>query len=415
MFDVHPPLGRLMFAGLAHLMGVPVQALDAPLAVPEMRVLPALFGTLLVPLVFTVLRQLGASRRGATLGAAAIALDNGLLVMSRLILPDIFLIVFGLSSVSVYLAARTRGGRRHWLLVALSALLAGCAFSVKWTGASGLGVVLSIWLFDAWRRPAWRRSLGELAMLVCIPVALYLGIWGVHFALLPRSGIGDAYMSARFRAQLPGSAQYNPAAPRLSFTEKLREVHHAIRYGNGALQNVSHPASSAWYTWPIMKHPIGLWEAARSTDGTRTMVILLGNAVVWWFGLLAAGYGLLLFLAPRERFSGRQFGFVLLLGATLLNFVPFMAIKRLMYLYHYLFALVMLVMLASYSIDVAGRWSASRDAAPWRLTRSRGNIAFVALLALMVAGFLYFSPFTYAYPLSTRAWDARFWVLHPTF
>src|ERR1041384_5010836 len=96
LFDVHPPLGRMMFAGFAKLLGIPAAALTQPVPEPLLRVLPAAFGIALVPLVFILLRQLGATRRIATLGALAILLENALLVASRFILPDIFLIVFGL-------------------------------------------------------------------------------------------------------------------------------------------------------------------------------------------------------------------------------------------------------------------------------------------------------------------------------
>src|SRR5262245_38177421 len=84
-FDVHPPLGRLLFLATARLLGIGPDALIGNSPEPALRVLPALFGTILVPLVFLILRQLGASRRVAALAAVALLLDNALLVMSRVI------------------------------------------------------------------------------------------------------------------------------------------------------------------------------------------------------------------------------------------------------------------------------------------------------------------------------------------
>lgn len=419
-FDVHPPLGRLLFTALAALLGVPSRELLLPLSVPELRILPALFGVALVPLVFALLLQLGASRRAATLAAFAITFDNALLVMSRVILPDIFLIVFGLASISAYLAARRREGSSRLAWTALSAFLGGCAFSVKWTGASGIGVVLAIWLADAvvgraTLRATARRRLIELAVLVVVPAAVYLGAWQIHFALLTRTGPGDTFMPRRFQLQLPGAVQYDPRVPPLSFWTKLSEVHHAIRYGNGSLQNVTHPASSPWYTWPVMKHPMAFWETARARDGSIGTIILLGNPVVWWGGLIGAGAGALLFLFRRRRFvaSGAEFGFLVLLGATLLNYVPFMAITRVMFLYHYLFALVVLVSLSAYSTGLAAGWGSGGEPV-WTL-RGRQRVLVGVLLALMFVSFLYFSPFSYGMTLSASAWDQRFWVLHPSF
>ena len=403
-FDVHPPLGRLLFLGLAKILGIGPDPLVSGVSEPALRILPATFGTLLVPLVFVVLYQLRASRRVATLGALAILLDNALLTISRLILPDIFLIVFGLAAVSAYLEARTREGRGRWGFLALSGLLAGCALSVKWTGASGLGVVLAAWFAD-WviaGRP-WRRFVREGALLVALPAAVYASAWAAHFALITHSGQDDLIMSTQFRMQLPGDARYNPAAPRLSLWAKIRDVHHAIGFGNASLEYTTHVSASPWYTWPVMKHPIGMWQAdpAMTATSPHTMIILLGNPVVWWAALIGAAIGVVGFLVKRRRFDGREFGFFLLLGGLLLNYVPFMAIHRLMYLYHYLFALVYLVAFAAYSNGVLGE--------------RRSTWFYGGLIALMFAGFVYYAPFSYGLTLSAPAYDQRFWLLHPTF
>jgi dolichyl-phosphate-mannose-protein mannosyltransferase len=342
-------------------------------------------------------------------------LDNALLVMSRVILPDIFLIVFGLGAVSAYLAARSRSGKWRWVFLALSALLAGAAASVKWTGLSGLGVVLAAWFVD-WvvaGRPV-RQLLTEGALLVVIASAVYVASWGVHFGLLMHSGPGDPFMSTEFRMQLPGNSRYSPAAPRLSLIAKISDAHHAIRYGNGSLQNASHPYASPWYTWPVMKHPVGLWQqdSTQTATSPHTMLILLGNPVVWWSALIGAAIGLVGFFARRARFTGKEFGFFVLLFGLLLNYLPFVGITRLMYLYHYLFPLVYLIAFAVYAGGATLGWMKD-DTAPWVWT-SRGSAAlYGGLILLMAIGFVYFAPFTFGWTLSAQAFDQRFWVLHP--
>lgn len=414
-FDVHPPLGRLLFFGLASVLGISPDSLVGGMPEPTLRILPAAFGAALVPLVFVVLRQLGSSRRVATLGALAILLDNALLTISRLILPDIFLIVFGLAAVSSYLAARTREGRGRLAFLALSGLLAGCAFSVKWTGASGLGVVLAAWFIE-WIRGGrdWRRFVRESAILVVIPVAVYVAAWSAHFALIKHAGENDLLMSTEFRMQLPGDSRYDPAAPRLSLWAKMADVHHAMSFGNASLEHMTHASASPWYTWPTMKHPIGMWQRDSTMTPTspHTMIILLGNPVVWWAALLGAGLGVAEFFRRRQTFAGREFGFLLLFGGLLLNYVPFMAIRRLMYLYHYLFALVYLVALAAFSCGVLAGWM-DDDRAPWRWSSRRSAWLYSGLVALMVAGFVYYLPFSYGWTISAAAYDQRFWLLHP--
>src|SRR6185437_4751992 len=151
---------------------------------------------LLVPLVYIILRQIGANRRIATLGATLLLLENALLVMGRLILVDIILIVFGLLALTTYLATHGRDGRARWAWLAASAIFAGLALSIKWTGASALGIVLTAWFFDlVARRWSVRRFIGEGALLTLIPAAIYLGAFAIHFALLTHTGPGDVYMA----------------------------------------------------------------------------------------------------------------------------------------------------------------------------------------------------------------------------
>jgi len=122
--------------------------------------LPALLGTLIVPLVYVLLRQLGAARRVATLGAFVILCENALLVDTRVALLEPYIISFGLLAITAFFAASRRYAGRRWVFLTLSALMAGFAVSVKWTGASALGVILATWLVQAIdaRPPIVRRA-----------------------------------------------------------------------------------------------------------------------------------------------------------------------------------------------------------------------------------------------------------------
>ncbi|HXT15094.1 MAG TPA: phospholipid carrier-dependent glycosyltransferase [Gemmatimonadaceae bacterium] len=394
MFDVHPPLGRLLFALTARLLHVPAAALMQPVPVPMLRVLPALFGTALVPLVYLLLRQLHASRRVAALGAIGILFDNGLLMMSRIAVPDIILIVLGVGALSAYLAARTRsGGTRAWW-IAGAALLAGLALSIKWTGASALGLILSAWAIDSFR--ARRRAatvVREAALLIAIPALLYLGFFQLHFAILSHSGTGDRYMPARFLAQLPGSATYDPSAPRLSYWQKLADVHAAIRRSNAKLIGASNSASSKWYTWPFTTHPIMVWSSAPSGPDVRKL-FLVGNPLVWWTAIACVVATSVMFMSRRAVFRGFEYGTVFLLAAFAINYLPFIAIRRLMYIYHYLFALTIAVGVTAWLLGLLAGWMRADDQR-WRFPRWQSEAGYWSVVGVWLAGFLFFAQFTF--------------------
>jgi dolichyl-phosphate-mannose--protein O-mannosyl transferase len=290
-------------------------------------------------------------------------------------------------------------------------VLAGLSLSSKWTGASALGIVLAACAFDAWRPPrAWRRSIAEGSLVAVLAGAVYVAVFAVHFAFMTRYGTGQEAMSFAFRRTLIGGPQYDPTA-HMSLFAKIRDIHRVMAGGNRALEGATHPASSPWYTWPVMKHPIGLWQNTAIEPGHEQFIILLGNPVVWWGGLAAAALAVSLVVrgrVPRDQ----RFGLGLLGGAYLLNIVPFAAITRTMYLYHYLFAVVWLALLGAYAVGIAAGWNDDGDAL-FRFASPRSRRLYVAIVALIIAGFVYFLPLTYGWTISQRAYDNRFWVLNP--
>lgn len=407
--DVHPPLAPMLYGAEARLFGFSADSLLAGQPAVALRILPALLGTLFVPLVYVICRQLGLARRVAALAGFAILCENALLVDSRHILPEPMLIAFGLIAVCLMLAARSRTGSARWALLAGAAAMAGLAVSVKWTGASALAIVLTTWFVDAVRtRAAVWRIAREGALLVAVPALVYAGVFALNFRLLPRAGGSATYLSQRVHATLIGDGAYDSMA-HPSLAAKILDVHRAMNAGNRALEQATHVASSPWYTWPVMKHPIGFWIDA---GPPKRMIILLGNPVLWWGGLLAAATAAVM-LARRRRVIAGRYALVFLAGAYAINFAPFMVIKRIMYLYHYLFALIFAITLGAVSLAAVAGWNEGDDDALWKFPTRRSARLYVGVAALIFAGFVYYSPFTYGWGLSQRAHDARMWVLHP--
>lgn len=407
-FDLHPPLGKLLLAGWAKLVGVTATAASSDPAV-VLRVLPALAGTALVAVFYLLLRELTASRKVATFGAALVLLDNAILVESRLILIDSMLLLFGIAALTCYLAASRRTGRAHWILLAASGVLAGMAVSTKLTGLTAIGLIGLLWLARTVRqRVSWRRAIPQAGVLILAPVFVYVTVFAVHFQLLPNTGQGDAFMSQRFQSTLVGNAGYDPAA-RMSFPDRVIELNDAIRRYELSLNDATHPYSSSWLSWPVLKRPIYYWFNPTKTDGKQQYLYLQGNPIIWW-GLLAgvivvaAGW-----LRRPERFD-RHRGTMALLGvAWVANYVPFAAIERPMFLYHYLFSLLFCIAAVSIGLGLLAGWMTDGEKV-WGFP-SRGSAAlYGAILAVALAGFLYFAPISYGLPLSDGGLLGRIWL-----
>ncbi|HYV98371.1 MAG TPA: phospholipid carrier-dependent glycosyltransferase [Gemmatimonadaceae bacterium] len=375
--DVHPPLGKLLLAGAAKLLHVPGQALLTAQPEPVLRILPALAGALIIPVALLILRALGASRRVAAFAGAFLVVDNALLVESRFILTDSMLILFVFLALLLFLVGRERegGARTRWLIAA--GLVAGMAASVKWTGLAALGLMLAVILVDAvTRRARLREWFGQSALLASMVVAVYVASFAIHFAVL-----GPA-------------AQYAD----LSFPRAFLHLNRDMQAVNAAWSGTAHPSASLWYTWPIAKHPPGLWyEPPVAPDAVRRWIVMYGNPVVWWGTLIGMGTLLIAWIRKHDDVARHRGPLLFLAAGYALNFAPFAFITRPMYLYHYLVAMIFSVMLASWSAGILFGWSRD-DGADTRGARA----LYAGVLALATATFFFLAPLSYGTPLTPR-------------
>lgn len=388
--DVHPPLGNLLLALAAKVLGIPGIALAALQPTPMLRVLPALAGSLIIPVVYLLLRELGSGRRVATLGAALLLVDNALLVESRFILPDSMLLLFGMTAVLLYVAARRRGGPSRWAFLTASAVAAGMAASIKWTGLSALGLILLTWAADAvWQRRDIRSLLKEGVVLAAVPAAIYVASFAVHFAQL-------------------SSAIPETRAP---FVRAFLDLNHRMSAINVGWATDSNASASPWYTWPISKHSIGFWSSNAAGPGAERWIVLVGNPVVWWGALIGMAAVVAAMIRRRTELAKVHRVMLFLSAGYALNFVPFAFIRRPMYLYHYIFALIFSLMLAAVGVGALAGWTADDGAAPWRFATRRSAMLYCSIIGLAALVFVYLAPLSYGLPLDAPGLLHRRWLL----
>ena len=399
--DVHPPLGKLIFYAAARAFGVSGVDLAANQPAPVLRILPAFAGALLIPIVFLILRELCASRRVATVGSACLLLDSALLVISRVIVMDSMLFLFGMSSLYWFLRARQVAGHRRWLLLGTSALAAGMAAATKWTGLTALGLIGLVWIFDIVieRRRGLTVAL-EALLLIVIPAVAYVAPFAIHFALITQSGVSDSVMPIPYQATLLGNGAHTPGAHYPFWREfvDLHRVMMAVNIGWAADFNVG---ASKWYTWPVAKHGIGFFGT--KADSVRVQwIALFGNPSVWFpllWGMIAVGAAA---AARHGALTRHKFALSLLATGYLANFLPFALIKRPMYLYHYLFAFTFSAMLVALGVGALVGWDGDDERRFWAFPTRRSAALYVGFLSLAAATLIYLAPLTMGSPLSSR-------------
>ncbi|KAJ2158913.1 Protein O-mannosyltransferase 2 [Coemansia sp. RSA 552] len=223
--DVHPPLAK-MLVGLSEILtgfdGVFdfQSGAEYPPGVNYtfMRAFNAAFGIPLAPMAYFTLLNLGCSPGAALLGGLLVCVDNALCTISRFILLDAMLLCFTamcVLSLSGLYKHRTQSFRPAWWrwLFATGVSL-GLVTSAKWVGAFSVALVglYTVYeLYDMLGLPEMRVAeyamhwASRAAALIAVPLAIYMLCFGAHFAVLSRSGPGDADMDSLFQAGLEGS------------------------------------------------------------------------------------------------------------------------------------------------------------------------------------------------------------------
>jgi dolichyl-phosphate-mannose-protein mannosyltransferase len=390
-FDIHPPFGKLLISGFSSLFGAGAIDMAFQINTPfqggeylVMRFLPSLSGAIIPLLVFLILYRLGTPLVAALFGGLLACLDNALLVQTRSIFLDGFLISFSLGSFLAYLNFR-KNRALPWLV--LCGLLAGAAIGIKWTGGTALALPLIWEAVDAWKtrnKDVLWRWLGTSALLTTLALVVYLAAFIVHFTLLDKSGPGDAFHSPAFQKTLDGNPlESAPDVASAGLVEKIVELNLRMFTANRDL-TATHSYSSPWFTWPVMARPIFYWN-----NGDQR-IYLTGNPVIWWGTTLAIGLLLVWFFIQKRRHETTT---TVLLSAWALNFLPFIFIGRVMFLYHYLPALMYGLILTVYLVSQTER-----------------KVLWLSLASgLALVSFLWFAPLSYGLSLDVEGLQARQW------
>jgi dolichyl-phosphate-mannose-protein mannosyltransferase len=365
-------LGRIIFSSFALLLGASsVTNFDnigniLPDWAVLLRMIPIFSGTLLPIIIYLILKNLNLSNKFALLGAVLLCIENTLIIQSRFLLTDIFLLLFGFISVLLYLYYINRIKYYKYYLL-FSIVCASLAFGIKWTGLSFFFIIFIL----EFRRREWRNYIKFALSSFIIFFFIYSFIFSLNFVLLPNPGSGDAYLSREFKSK--------------NFWNKLYELNIEMYRANTRLTN-PHDYSSKWYTWPMMTRSVYYWN----NDSTGAYLYLLGNPAIYFLGFISVAY-----LIFSRRF--KDFPEYLISLGFLINFIPFIFIGRVMFLYHYQTALIFSIMALIILLN--------------RISNHKiQNKMIISILILSFVLFIYFSPLTYGIPISKDTLESMMWI-----
>ncbi|KAK7012199.1 glycosyltransferase family 39 protein [Favolaschia claudopus] len=228
-FDVHPPFAKLLFGLAGWFVGFDGKFLFENIGdsyienhVPYvgMRALPAILGSLTIPVVYAIMKESGYSTAISAFSAAIILFDNAHIAQSRLILLDATFIFF--MALTMYSYVRFQKLRywafstEWWTWLTLTGVFMACVWGSKVNGvltvaAVGIAVLIDLWDILDVRKDGhtmehfWRHFTARAIGFILVPFIIYLSFFYVHFAVLIKSGPGDNFMSPAFQETLAGN------------------------------------------------------------------------------------------------------------------------------------------------------------------------------------------------------------------
>ncbi len=408
----HPPLGKLIIG-----LGILVFGMN-PFG---WRILGLVAAAGMIPILFLFGKRMFKSSVAGFIAAFLITFDFMHFSLARLATGEIYLLLF---SVLMFYFAFDYFAKREGNLeekevagksssstsLLLSIMCFGLGFAVKWTALFGLLAVLILVIVSNIRtkKPIlsdYKIILAGLFLSAAIYIATYIPYMlsgdGHRLIDIHRLPLYVSYISD----YLSGNTQnIVPPAPLTVFDLQLR------MFGYHAGIEATHLYSSPWWSWPLMLKP--LWMYSNTLDGMVSTIVLMGNPVLWWCGIPALIFIWARFVANTIRRTGAEHNFIFLfiLIPFLLQWLPYLLITRVLFIYHFLATVPFLIFAVTYWLHYSlGReWSSKNR----RLLFTGLVIAF---LILDVVLFFLFYPVISGYPVTYKYKECLRWLSGWTF
>ncbi len=321
----HPHLGKILIS-----LGIAVFGMN-PFG---WRVVVALFGILMVPLIYLFAKRLSGDVFTSFATALLLVFDCMHFALSRIGTIDIiagFFILLMYYWMYRYMEADSayRKTKRSasdsfqpgevCLPLALSGAAMACGIATKWTGIyAGIGLaVLFIW-YTLTHYP--KKQVKKLFLFCCLffivlPLALYT------LCFIP----------------VVGYEEYSGLIDKAVRGTKAMFDYHANLVAE-------HYYSSPFYEWPVIWMPLLYANDAVGVSDVSA-VSCMGNPAIWWAGIPCTFYVLYRWVWKKDKKAG------FLTIAYLAQYVPWMSVGRITFIYHYFPSILFVILMMGYTMQ----------------------------------------------------------------
>jgi dolichyl-phosphate-mannose-protein mannosyltransferase len=389
----HPPLGKIFISlGIAIFGMVPF----------GWRIVGTIFGILMIPAIYLFAKRLFKHSWLAVVTCLLFTFDFMHFVQTRIATIDVYVTFFIILMYYFMYKYYTMSFydtplRKTLVPLALSGLCMGLGIASKWTGVyagCGLAVLFFLTLFRRFREYSYAKTK---------PRGQTDGIQ--HEAVIQSfqsNTIKTLLWCCLFFIVVPIIIYLLAYIPYVrctggGFASILKNQADMLTYHSKTVLTSTHPFSSHWYEWPIMRRPIWYYSSAVSNT-VKEGISAFGNPLVWWLGIAAFVYMIYLAIAKKDKTA------LFLIIAYLAQLVSWIPVTRITFIYHYFPCVPFIVLMLGHSI--------------YRLYQANHNYKYAAFVyaGLVVVLFAFFYPVLSGLPMNVefvKTWMEWFptWIL----
>lgn len=292
------------------------------------RFMSALFGILIISIMYLFAKVLFKNTFLATATAGLLTFDCMHYTLSRIATIDIFAAFFILLMyyfMYEYMVTnqainynRTPLSKKHLLPLALSGISMAFGIATKWTGIyAGLGLAVLFFWFTLQNYPG-KQTLRLFKFCCIFFIAIPLLVYTLSF--IPVVGYED---SGLIKKAIDGSLSM-------------------FSYHSGLV--AEHYYSSPFYEWPIIWMPL-LYANDAVSDIYVSSISCMGNPAIWWPGILCVLFVFYRWVIKKDK----KAGFLFLAYAA--QYIPWMGVGRITFIYHYFPAILFVILMIGYTIQ----------------------------------------------------------------
>lgn len=342
--NTHPPLGKILIAAGISLFGM------NPFG---WRIVGTVFGIAMVFVSYLFARRLTQSTPAAALACMLFSFDFMHFTQTRIATIDVY-ITFFVMAMYLFMLRYARMSfydtalKRTFLPLGACGVCMGLGIACKWTGVYaglGLAVIFFATLFRRYR---------EYLYAAQTPKASTNGIRhkDILSSFRPYT-VKTILFCLVFFVAIPAVIYVLSYLPFRDYTGngvfmRMLENQNTMFSYHSSL-NATHPYSSSWYEWPIIKRPIWYFSAiltgTAGSGGLREGISAFGNPLVWWAGIPAFFCTVYLWGQKKDRNAA-----FLVIG-YLAQYLPWFFVTRITFIYHYFPSVIFAVLMIVYCLS----------------------------------------------------------------